>query len=156
MSEAVGLAIGICTLLGILTGAYAKWVRPRIRKARSDKLKMRVTIIGADPVINPATGQVRSPAIPGIAALHGETAKAVNQLTGQVAALTENVKVLVDRELVGMKSDIRSLDTRVTVLEESRVERIVGQVAQAETFRAMGDLTGKPPADVPPAALDPE
>lgn len=117
--QSVNYTIGLLTILGILWGGWRSKFRQRL-SAGLDAL------IGREEVKD-RSGNILTPAQPG----------AMHRLETMEAAVTTLAEVVTDQhELRGQVSDLRS---RVTVLENSRLERVVAQAESAHMWRAVAD-----------------
>ena len=61
----IAVVIGLATLLAVIAG-WARWVRPRLRRARLVTTAVTETILGRDAIHDASTGVELVPAQPGL------------------------------------------------------------------------------------------
>lgn len=135
-NEAVALALGVAALLGVLVG-WVRWVRPKIRRGRREVTAVRDAILGRDAITDSITGKEIEPALPGMGVR-------MAQQEQQMAIITDAVAKIADSHL-----RLESLESRVKVLEDARVERVVTQVESAQAWRAIANAHDADPNDAP-------
>lgn len=124
VGEKVALAIGICTLGGLLVG-YLRVIRPRLRKAAARIGAALDTIAGRGPVMDSITGKQLAPELPSIG-------KRMDAMEGSVSRLVEVIE--------GQHKQDERLDdheTRLKRLEEQTVERVATKVESTQAWRAI-------------------
>lgn len=115
-------AVGI--LVGIIGAAYGTWRRFR---PGAERVSAAIdAVIGKAAVIDRG-GQVMEPAQPGLVHRVTTVEEAVVEFRHMVGLLTETQHAL------GI------LDTRVKALEDSRIEKLIGQAESAQMWRAVAD-----------------
>jgi hypothetical protein len=121
------ILVAVVTVLGAGAPFVFKKVVPAVRRRRETREAMHAAIIGAPAVRDKATGEIRAPAIPGIADRMGAMEK-------HMAVMAETVASLNDAH-----SRLDGVEERVKALEEARVERVVAQAESAQIWRAVAD-----------------
>lgn len=122
---------GLTAILTVWVG-WAKVVGPRIKRAWSRGVGFFQTIAGRDPIIDKITGKEVAPAVPPL----GEQMASINDTMGKLVAVIESNQDAHHR--------IDNHETRLVVLEEGRVERIVAQAESAQMWRAVANENEKP------------
>lgn len=117
--QSVNYTIGLLTIVAILWGGWKSKFRQRL-SAGLDAL------IGREEVTD-RSGNVLTPAQPG----------AMHRLETMEAAVTTLAEVVTDQH--ELRSKVSDLQSRVSVLENSRIERVVAQAESAHMWRAVAD-----------------
>ncbi len=152
MSDAqnwVTFLLGLAALLGVLVG-WLRWVRPRIRRGKSEVTAIRDSILGRDAIVDSITGREIEPALPGVGVRLAATEKHLGVLAESVASL-----VLMHERIDRVEMHDKVQDARIDKLEEASVERIVSRAESAAGWRAMEEAVKATPDHVVDDRPDP-
>lgn len=143
--------IGVMTLGAMMFGFF-RWVHPGWRTLMSDARAGRDALVGRDAVYDSITGKELSPALPGIGVRQDRTETAVALLTDAVAQLARTTLRLDDLDL-----RVRHIEddhgSRLRVLEEAHVERVITRAESAAAWQAVEAVAKATPPDEPVPSL---
>ena len=125
----------VATLLGLLgvVLAYTRRIRPTVKRVIDVWSALTELLFGRPAEDrNPITGAPPVPAVLGIGPRLATVEHAQLANTEQMAVLTEAVAKLADNE-----RRLTALEGRVTILEDSRIERVVAQAESAAMWSAV-------------------
>lgn len=129
-------------LLGVAlatVGGWLKFIRPRIRRARSKVTASFDAILGREEVRDSITGQVVQPALPGIGVRMASVEEAQVHLASAVATLVESQAAT--NKLTGRVDHVEALIAdhadRIGRLESAAVERITSKVESTAAWSAV-------------------
>ena len=131
MNEAqdwITLALGLCTLVGVLVSFWIKWLSPKVRRAGAEVTEVRDNILGRPAIVNEITKKEVAPAVPSLGAQIAGLGEAVRELTKSHARL-DSLESRVDK--------VEGYEPRLMALEAASVERIVSRAESAAGWRAM-------------------
>lgn len=144
----------VVTLLGLLgvVLAYTRRIRPTVRRVIDVWSALTELLFGRPAEeANPITGAPPVPPVLGIGPRLATVEHAQLANAEQMTVLTEAVAKLVDNE-----RRISALESRVTILEDSRIERVVAQAESAAMWSAVDreqhadqSAGGQPASDQP-------
>lgn len=146
--SAAAAAFLLLTAVLAAIGTWVKWIRPRWRRARAKWIAAQDAIIGRDAINDPITGRELAPALPGIGVRMAHQEAVSEQQAKQMGLLTDAVAKLADQG-----EAIEDLRTRVTELENARVERVVTKAESIAAWKAI-EATAKATPDTEGEVVD--
>lgn len=128
----VALSIALLSLVGLVLG-YTRRIRPVVKRV-VDVWSALTELLFGRPAEgpNPITGAPAVPAVLGIGPRLAAQEQAQSAQAEQMTVLTEAVAKLVDNE-----RRITSLESRVSTLEDTRVEQVVAKAESAAMWSAI-------------------
>jgi septation ring formation regulator EzrA len=124
--------VGSIAAVLVVIVTFLKWVRPKIRRTKSDVVAARDSILGREAVVDTITGETIREALPGIGVRMANNEAQMERLTNAVATIAQS-----HLHMDSIARRVTQVEDDVAALKAASAERITGNIAQARVFGAL-------------------